>query len=144
MYTITADRTTVELHKVRQTFHGCTNSGMFDSVHRQVYEPTSKTRKDSDNNHFHGWWTTTGVSACHIQKWYKQPIFVEWATSVTGPLPILTPTYCHGLGLHPLSTWWYVYSCVIEQCQSRWRRNTDYIHVLGGEHLVCEGVTWFM
>ena len=33
-------------------------------------------------------------------------MYVGWSTSVTGPLRILTPTFCHGLGLHVLSIWW--------------------------------------
>ena len=50
MHTITANKTTVELHRGRLTFNGCTNSRMVDSGHRQVHEPTSKKN---------GWWTTT-------------------------------------------------------------------------------------
>ena len=34
----------------------------------------------------------------------KQTIYVGYTTSVARPLPISTPTHCHGLGLHPLST----------------------------------------
>ena len=32
-----------------------------------------------------------------------------------------------------------VYSCSMPD--KVWRRNSDYIHVIWGEHLVCEGVT---
>ena len=45
MHAITANKTTVALHKVRPTFNGCRNSGMFDWVYRQVHEPTSRKKK---------------------------------------------------------------------------------------------------
>ena len=71
----------------------------------------------------------------------KQPIFIEWTTSVTGPSPILTPTYCHGLGLHPVSTWWYIHVLLNNASQGGGGTLTAYIHVLWGEHLVCVGIT---
>ena len=45
MYTITANKTTVDLHKERLTFNGCTNPGMFDFVHGKVNEPTSRKKR---------------------------------------------------------------------------------------------------
>ena len=75
------------------------------------------------------------------------------ATSVTGPFPFLL---AHIAIVHPAcplcgpvrqelgsdgmlvqdKKWNVVYIHVL--C---WRRNTDYIHVVWGGHLVCEGVT---
>ena len=87
MHTITANKTTVELHKERQTFNG-TNSGiLIEFIDKFMSVPTFLRMMI-----YHRMLSMPFV---------KQPIYVGLATSVAGLLLILTPTYCHGLGFIP-------------------------------------------